>query len=475
MKLHPCLALLDSLLLSCHPDLWAAPTDQDVTAIEPPFSDPDSHTEFNRLTTKAIDEGSIQVMVVLKEDINTVGFPHSQEQLDAQQTQIENQQNSLMTDVPIRLTNSIKRFRHLPFLVLSADESELQRLRASPHVAQILRDKVNYPASLDFNIKQIGADVAQSLGYTGAGQTIAILDNGVDKRQPFLRNKVVAEACFSTRNPGQKATPACRNRRTEDLRPGAATVKCKFQDFECTHGTIIAEIAAGNSLTTDFAGSGVAPEANLITIKADSLITNRKICAPASSCHVFFDSDILRGLDFVYSKRFSLNIASINASLGGDATRQECKTSPIRRTVAKLRAANIVTIAASGNEGYKNRLSSPACIPGVISVGATNAADAVLPFSNSASSLSLLAPGENIRLPMPGVVSAGFEIVASGTSLSAAFVSGAWATLKAHKPSATVNEILEALKSSGIRVYDPKNGLVRPLIQVNQAHAAIIP
>ena len=40
---------------------------------------------------------------------------------------------------------------------------------------------------------------------------------------------------------------------------------------------------------------------------------------------------------------------------------------------------------------------------------------------------------------------------------------------------ATVNEILEALKSSGIRVYDPKNGLVRPLIQVNQAHAAIIP
>jgi hypothetical protein len=71
---------------------------------------------------------------------------------------------------------------------------------------------------------------------------------------------------------------------------------------------------------------------------------------------------------------------------------------------------------------------------------------------------------------MPGVVPVGFQIVASGTSLSAAFVSGAWATLKAQKPSATVDEILTALTLSGIPLSDPKNGLSRPEIQVNTAH-----
>jgi subtilisin family serine protease len=223
-------------------------------------------------------------------------------------------------------------------------------------------------------------------------------------------------------------------------------------------------------LAPGFAGSGVAPQAGIIAIKADSMIENKKNCAPATRCSVFYDSDILRGLDFVYRKRNAFNIASINASLGGNATRRECRRSPIQRAVARLRVANIATVVASGNDGNPNRLSSPACIPGVISVGSTDAFDLVSSFSNNSPGLSLLAPGEDIGVAIPGVAPAGFEVVSSGTSLSAAFVSGAWATLKAQRPFASVDEILAALIGTGVPSSDPKNsGLIKPRIQVNEA------
>jgi subtilisin len=473
VKFNPYFALFVAALFYGNPALWAAPASKEGVVNERSFQDANERTEFNRLTHTAVEDGSVQVLVVLKESkesLDSSGSPQGEEEQVSKQTQTEIEQDALLKDIPIRRVASVKRYKHLPFLALSASEKELQRLRTSPHVAQILRDKINYPATLDFSVRKIGADIAQASGYTGVGQTIAILDNGVDKRQSLLRNKVVAEACFSSRNSGKKVTPTCRNGLTRDLRRGSATVKCKFLDFECTHGTIIAEIAAGNSLAPNFVGSGVAPLASIIAIKADSLIENKKNCAPATRCRVFFDSDILRGLDFAYRQRRSFNIASINASLGGDASRLECRGSPIRRIVARLRAANIATIVASGNDGNANRLSSPACIPGVVSVGSTDAFDSVSSFSNNSPGLSLLAPGEDIGLAVPGVVPAGFEVVSSGTSLSAAFVSGVWATLKSQRPFASVEEILASLINTGVPSGDPKNSsLIKPRIQVDKA------
>jgi subtilisin len=468
MKLRACFALVGAFLCCSHFELWASTTNPNVTSDEQALLDSEA-TEFNDLSAKAVEEGSAQVLVVLKDGLDEE-LPQDSGLPEAEQALIENEQDALLQDVPIRRTSSIKRFKHLPIIALSADENELKRLRASSHVVEIFEDKINFPASLDFSINKIGADVGWGLGYTGAGQTIAIIDNGVDKEHPFLKNKVVSEACFSTRSRTQKSTPTCRNRRKRDLSTGAASVKCGFQDNACTHGTLLAGIAAGNSLAPNFAGSGVAPEAKLIVVKADSLINSKKICKTARTCRVFFDSDLLRGLEFIYRSRFSFNIAAVNASLGGRATRQQCRATPIRKTVRKLRAANIAVIAASGNDGLKNRISSPGCIPGVISVGATNESDSVLSFSNNAASLTLLAPGKDIGLIMPGVVNPGFEVVASGTSLSAAQVSGAWATLKSQKPNATIDEILGTLIRTGVPSGDPRNSkIIKPRIQLNKA------
>ncbi len=475
MKSISSLTLLTLFFFSCLTAHGASQPAQIISLSQKLFSEVSVSSEFNRLTSKALQEGSVQVIVALAENLPLENNLQSRSSFETQSKLIEKQQNALLSEVAISRIKSIKRFSNLPFLAASVNTYELQRLRASKLVAQVFEDHINFPAFHELSIAKIGADAGWGLGYTGAGQTIAILDNGIDKYHPLLLNKVIGEACFSTRDSAKKITPQCRKGRTVAHGPGSATVKCKYLDFACTHGTFLAGLAAGNSLAAGFAGSGVAPQATILAVKINSLISNNKLCAPAVRCHVFFDSDLLRGLDFVYRMRRYLTISSVNISLAGNANRKQCSIHPIKRIVAKLRGANIATIAASGNDGYGFRLSFPACIPGIISVGSTNAYDAVSSFSNSAGYLSLLAPGENIGLPMPGVVPEGYEVVGSGTSMSAAFVSGTWAVLKQHKPTATVNEILSVLMGTGMPVYNPRNGTVKSRIQVNQAHAALIP
>ena len=48
-------------------------------------------------------------------------------------------------------------------------------------------------------------------------------------------------------------------------------------------------------------------------------------------------------------------------------------------------------------------------------------------------------------------------------------VAGAWAVLKTMIPTASVDQILTTLETTGKPITDPRNGLVKPRIQVDQA------
>lgn len=460
------LACFAFLLITWQSVPWANPTEQAT-------DDANSATEFNRLNSKALADGSVQVMVIMKDTDGDDPLPKSREQEAIRENNISKAQEALLAKLPVSKRASAKRLRAFPVIALSASSDDLKQLQASPHVAEIVEDKMNSLLTLTASVNKAGGNAAWALGYTGAGQTIAIIDNGIDKNHPFLINKVVKEACFSTTSKAQKVTSSCRKKRSRDIKTGAASLTCKFQDFACTHGTLLANLAAGNSGQSGFAGSGVAPAANIIAIKVDSLIKNKNVCGSTTPCSVFFDSDLLRGLEFVYKQRNAFRIAAVNVSIGGSSSPKSCKKSPIKKTVAKLRAAGIATLAASGNDGSNKKLSTPACVTGVIAVGASTDADSVAPFSNSNSQLALLAPGVNIGLAMPGVTLPGFEVIANGTSLASALVTGAWASLKSHNPNASVDQILAALTNSGVPLFDPKNGIVKPRIQVNQAHALL--
>jgi subtilisin family serine protease len=90
-------------------------------------------------------------------------------------------------------------------------------------------------------------------GASGTGQTVAILDSGVDKNHPFLAGKIISEACYSTTS--SSSTSVCPGGVGTSTAPGSG-VPCLLDG--CEHGTHVAGIAAGKG--TSF--SGVARDAD---------------------------------------------------------------------------------------------------------------------------------------------------------------------------------------------------------------------
>ena len=105
----------------------------------------------------------------------------------------------------------------------------------------------------------------------------------------------------------------------------------------------------------------------------------------------------------------------------------------------------------------------------LVSVGATTKTDQVAYFSNIASFLSLLAPGDSIDSSVPG---GGYQPV-GGTSMAAPHVAGAWSLITQANPSASVSTILTARRTTGAPIRDTRlffgTGLVIPRIQVFDA------
>src|SRR5947209_16063733 len=141
-------------------------------------------------------------------------------------------------------------------------------------------------------------------------------------------------------------------------------------------------------------------------------------------------------------------------SLGGGLFSAACDDEPYKPFIDNLRATGLATVIGSGNDGSTSQLSAPACVCSAVSVGATTKDDGVADYSNVAPFLSLFAPGDENISSYPGESFA----VASGTSMAAPHVAGAWAILKQAAPTASVDEILAAMTSTGVPITDPRAG-----------------
>ena len=249
-----------------------------------------------------------------------------------------------------------------------------------------------------------------------------------------------------------------------------AGVPCTFAPGACRHGTLVAGIAAGAGATF----SGVAKGAQIMAIQVFSKFTG-SACATAGEdpCALAYTSDLIAALEHVYELRDLYHIAAVNMSLGGDvytsASQCDADNAPTKAIIDTLRSVGIATVIAAGNNGAPNGISAPACISSAISVGSTTKAGAVSAFSNSASFLSLLAPGSSILSSVPD---GGFTSF-SGTSMAAPHVAGAWAVMKQKSPQASVAAVLDALVATGVPLSDPKNGIVKPRIDLAGAVALV--
>ncbi len=194
----------------------------------------------------------------------------------------------------------------------------------------------------------IGQPTAAAAGKVGAGTTVAVLDTGVD----------YTRAAFGCTAPGVPA--GCKVAVARDF-----AVEDGSRDAS-GHGTNVAGIVVG-----------VAPGARVIGLDVFDGAT-------AST------TTILAAYNWVLQNRATYNVAAINLSLGGGSATAPCPGDPMAVAFATGRSAGVVTAVAAGNNATTNAISSPACAPDAVSVGAVYDANVGAPGASSLRNEALL-------------------------------------------------------------------------------------
>lgn len=325
-------------------------------------------------------------------------------------------------------------YRHLPLLALALDsEAELLRLAASPLVKRIHANAA-YELALTQSLSLINQPAAIAAGHRGEGATVAVLDTGLDY------TRAAFGSCTAPGSPG-----TCRVPFVQDFAPTDNALD------DNGHGTNVAGIVLG-----------VAPGARVLGLDV-------------FSGGLAYSNHILAAIDWCIQNRATYNIVALNLSLGGGSATAPCTTDVFASSIAAAKSAGILAAVATGNNGFTSSISSPACVPAAVSVGAVydanlgslswstctdtvTAADRMTCFSNSASFITMVAPGSSIT-------AAG--ITMSGTSQATPHVAGGLAVLAAAFPADSVEERLQRLVTSGTTVVDHRNGVAKPRLDLS--------
>jgi subtilisin family serine protease len=194
-----------------------------------------------------------------------------------------------------------------------------------------------------------------------------------------------------------------------------------------SHGTAIAALIAGHARLM-----GSAPAARILAVRAFD---------PAGSSAEGTTFNILKSLDWAAANGARV----INMSFAGPGD------PAIFRSLEAARKKGIISIAAAGNAGPKSLPLYPAAYPNVIAVTATDSGDRLFDTANRGHYVAVAAPGVEILVAIPD----GAYEVSSGTSYSAAEVSGIVALMLERKPNLTPDAVRATLMATA-RDLGPK-------------------
>jgi len=448
---------------------------------------------FEKLSEKAKKDGTVNVLVELNVDFTPEGyFATAQEKMN-QRANIKNAQDEVTKDMPFSEKNSFNKFKYIPHMSMTIDQKALAHLAKSPMVKSINEQIMEYPTLYDSTgIMDIDPE-SYNAGYTGYGQTVAILDTGVLSSHPFFSGRVIDQACFTGNANTGTESGFCPNGLAEQTGLGAGE---PCTQSGCYHGTHVAGIAAGNgaviSSIPSAPASGVAKGAYIMAIQ---------VFEPANGGVGTWPADQIEAMMYVHSKHidpdFPYRIAAINLSLGSPGTfGSDCDSAESARKAAidTLVLDGIATVISTGNGpppnfvGDRNGISAPACITTAISVSSTNKSpEDISNFAHNDDQTDLLATGSGITSSMrtssdPNIVVSDPAFgTLSGTSMSAPHVTGAFAILKEKDRTASITALESALKNTGVLIDDDRMGGgmttagEKPRIDVDSALATFDP
>ncbi|HEV7556161.1 MAG TPA: S8 family serine peptidase, partial [Kofleriaceae bacterium] len=329
-----------------------------------------------------------------------------------------------------------REWEHLPLMLVHASTSEAaaalfdhdEVIAAFEPEAFQMSDAESFPL--------IDQPAAIAAGHAGAGTSVAILDTGTDY------TRAAFGSCTAPGVPSSCKVSVAMDFATDDHALDANG-----------HGTNVAGITLG-----------VAPDTRILALD---------VFAGDSA----WNTDIISAINWTIANQATYHIAALNMSLGGGSSTTPCATDPLAIAVGSARSAGIAPVIAAGNNGFTNALSSPGCAPAAISVGAvydanvgglkyasctdaTTAADKITCFSNSASFLTVLAPGAMITAA---------NITMAGTSQASPHVAGAMAILRGTFPDETIDRLVGRLTATGKPIKDARNGVTKPRIDIEAA------
>ncbi|MEO7963277.1 MAG: S8 family serine peptidase [Gemmatimonadaceae bacterium] len=232
----------------------------------------------------------------------------------------------------------------------------------------------------------------------GNGVHIYVIDSGVRGGHTEFTGRIGIGACFVTFSSG-----------------------CSPTIDAAGHGTAVASIAAGTV-------HGIAKLATIHPVRVTDDGNN------------VYCSDVVAGLNWVGSHTIAPAVANLSIN-GGPPDYSSCFA--IRDAIDMLVALNVLVFKSAGNfnrDAFDDRSNRSL---GSVVVGATRASDVRSDFSNWGSTVTLMAPGENMETATSATNTS--LAIQSGTSFSAPLAAGAAAAILSANPALTAATLKSAL------------------------------
>ncbi|WP_343234904.1 type VII secretion-associated serine protease mycosin [Streptomyces sp. S4.7] len=264
---------------------------------------------------------------------------------------------------------------------------------------------------------------------TGKNVKVAVIDTGVDIRNPQLAKAVDTGGGVNLMPPGAKDDNG--NKLERGNANGTTDV--------VGHGTKVAGIiAARPAKGTGFVG--LAPDATIIPIQQNDAFGNgsAETLADAINHAIEQDADVI-------------NISQDTA----DAVEP---TELLKQAVDDALAAEIVVVASAGNDGLDGKVKEtyPASYDGVLAVAASDRNNERASFSQSGEFVGIAAPGVDMVTTVPG----GGHCADNGTSFSAPYVAGIAALIKSKHDGWTQEQIVAQIQQTAERSIPGRDRLV---------------